>query len=256
MNSDDLVFFDSNAFLGTAQKGTWKPARDREAMIAAMDDAGIEKALVWHVAQRDWSIPDGNALASAAVAAEDRLWGCWTLLPPQTGETPTGKELHERMKRERIRAVRLFPGDHRFVVGRTALGATLDGLASRKVPLFLSMEARGIDYPLVDRMLAEFPDLTFVLCDVGAWGVDRLTRPLLERFPNVYLETSFLALHDGSLDELVDRYGSGRFVFGTGFPVRHPASAMLPLRHADMSDEDKRAIASGNLARLLGRVKL
>jgi hypothetical protein len=31
---------------------------------------------------------------------------------------------------------------------------------------------------------------------------------------------------------------------------------MLPLRHADMSDEDKRAIASGNLARLLGRVKL
>lgn len=256
MSATDLVFFDSNAALGSAQKGTWKPARDGAAMIAAMDEAGIDKALVWHVAQQDWSVAEGNALASAAVAGEERLWGCWTLLPPQTGETPTGKELYERMRRERIRAVRIFPGDHRFVVGRTALGPTLDGLARRRIPLFLSMEARGIDYPLADRMLAEFPDLPIVLCDLGGWGVDRLTRPLLERFPNLYLETSFLALHDGSLDELVGRYGSGRFVFGTGFPVRHPASAMLTLRHADIGDGDKRMIACGNLERMLGRVKL
>lgn len=256
MSATDLVYFDCNARLGTAQKGTWKPAGDRAAMIAAMDEAGIERALVWHAAQQDWSIPEGNALASAAVGGEERLWGCWTLLPPQTGEIPSGAELFARMKRERIRAVRIFPGDHRFVVGRTALGSTLDGLARRRVPLFLSLEQRGIDYALADRLLAEFPDLPCVLCDLGGWGVDRFTRPLLERFPNAFLETSFLALHDGALDELVRAYGAGRLVFGTGFPVRHPASAMLPLRHADIGDEDKRAIASGNLERLLGRVKL
>jgi hypothetical protein len=31
---------------------------------------------------------------------------------------------------------------------------------------------------------------------------------------------------------------------------------MLPLVHADISDEDKRTIASGTLERMLGRVKL
>ena len=256
MSAADVVFFDCNAFLGSAQTGTWKPAGDRAALLAAMDESGIEKALVWHVAQRDWSIPEGNALASAAVAGEERLWGCWTLLPPHTGETPCGAALHERMKKERIRAVRLFPGDHRFVAGRTALGSLLDGLARRGVPLFLSMERAGIDYPMVDRLLAEFPRLPFVLCDVGVWGVDRYTRPLLERFPNVYLETSCLMLHDGVLDALVRAYGARRLLFGTGFPDRHPASAMLPLVHADMSEDDKRMIASGNVERLLGRVRL
>jgi hypothetical protein len=242
VNPTDLVFYDANAFLGSSQRGTWRPAADRAAMIAAMDEAGIEKALVWHVAQQDWSIPEGNALASRAVGGEERLWGCWTLLPPQTGEVPTGAELYERMKRHRIRAVRL--------------GSTLDGLARRNVPLVLSMERGGVDYPLVDRLLAEFPRLPCILCDVGVWGVDRFTRPLLERFPHLFLETSCLALHDGVLDSLVRAYGAGRFVFGTGFPERHPASAMLPLVHADMSEEDKQAIASGTLARLLGRVKL
>jgi predicted TIM-barrel fold metal-dependent hydrolase len=225
-------------------------------MIAAMDDAGIENAPVWHVAQRDWSIAEGNTRVSAPVAGEERLWGCWTLLPPQAGEIPASAELFARMKRERIRAVRIFPEDHRFVARYTALGSTFENMSRRRVPLFLSMEQHGIVYALADRLLAVFPGLTCVLCDLGVWGVDRFTRPLLELFPKVFLETSHLALHDSVLDELVRTYAAGRFVFGTGFPVRHPASAMLPLHHADISEEDKCLIASGNLVRLLDRVKL
>jgi len=252
----DLGFFDCNAFIGSAQKGTWKPARSRAEMLAAMDDAGIDKALIWHVGQQDWSIAEGNDLLSEAVGSEERLWGCWTILPPQTGEIPEGDALYARMKTERIRAVRIFPNDHRFVAGRTALGAVLDGLAKRRVPLLISVERGGADYAMVDRLLAEFPRLPCVLCDVGIWGVDRFTRPLLERFPEMRVETSYVALHDGVLESLVRRFGAARFLFGTGFPDRLPASAMLPLAHAPINDDDKQLIASGNLERLLGGVKL
>ena len=252
----DLGFFDGNAFIGSGQRGTWRPAPDRDAMLAAMDDAGIERALVWHVGQQDWSVADGNDLASAAAAGAERLWGCWTLLPPQTGELPPVGKLFDRMRRERIRAVRLFPGDHRYVAGRTALGTLLDALARRRVPVFLSLERGGFDYPAVDRLLAEFPRLSVVLCDVGVWGVDRFLRPLLDRFPLLRAETSCLALHDAVLEPLVHRHGAGRFLFGSGFPERLPASAMLPLVHAELSDDEKRLIASGNLERLIGEVKL
>jgi predicted TIM-barrel fold metal-dependent hydrolase len=152
--------------------------------------------------------------------------------------------------------VRIFPNDHRFVAGRTALGAVLDGLAKRRVPLLISVERGGADYAMVDRLLAEFPRLPCVLCDVGIWGVDRFTRPLLERFPEMRVETSYVALHDGVLESLVRRFGAARFLFGTGFPDRLPASAMLPLAHAPINDDDKQLIASGNLERLLGGVKL
>lgn len=252
----DLSFFDCNAFIGSAQKGTWRPARDSREMLAVMDAAGIDRALIWHVGQQDWSIPDGNTLLSEAVAGQDRLWGCWTILPPQTHEIPEGDALYARMRNERIRAVRIFPASHRFVPGRTALGKVLDGLARRGVPLFLSVERGGMDFAAVDRLLQEFPRVTCVLCDVGIWGVDRYTRPLLERFPRLFLETSYLALHDGVLEETVRAYGSSRLLFGSAFPDRLPASAMLPLTCADIADDDKQAIAGGNLERLLGGVRL
>jgi predicted TIM-barrel fold metal-dependent hydrolase len=252
----DPVFFDCNAFIGSGQRGTWRPAADRAGMLAAMDEAGIARALVWHVGQQDWSVADGNDLASAAVAGTERLWGCWTVLPPQTNELPSGAELFERMRRERIRAVRLFPGDHRYVAGRTALGTLLDSLARKRVPVLLSLERGGFDYPAVDRLLGEFPRVPFVLCDVGVWGVDRYLRPLLDRFPLLRIETSCLALHDAVLEPLVRRHGAGRFLFGSGFPDRLPASAMLPLVHAELSDDEKGLIASGNLERMIGEVRL
>ncbi len=252
----DLSFFDANMFIGSAQKGTWQPAAGRAEILAVMDEAGIDRALVWHVGEQDWSVADGNDLASEAVRGEDRLWGCWTILPPSTAEIPPARELFERMARERIRAVRMFPTEHRYVAGRTAVGELLEEISARNLPLLLSIERGATDFSVVDRLLSEFPRLRCVLCDVGIWGVDRFTRPLLERFPGLYLETSYLALHDGVLETLVAAYGARRLLFGSGFPERLPASAMLPLRHAAIAAEDKRLIAGANLERLLQEVKL
>jgi predicted TIM-barrel fold metal-dependent hydrolase len=252
----DLSFFDCNTFIGAAQKGTWHPAGGRAEMLAAMDAAGIDNALVWHVGQQDWSIAEGNDILSAEIAGESRLWGCWTLLPPHTDEIPAERELFARMKAERIRAARIFPGDHRYVPSRTALGSLLDALVKRRMPLILSLERGGLDYTSIDRLLTEFPRLVCVLSDIGIWGVDRYTRPLLARFPGVHIETSYLALHDGVMGPLVERYGAARFLFGSAFPDRLPASAMLNLVHADIGDTEKKMIAGGNLARLLQEVKL
>jgi len=256
VSAPDLAFFDCNVFMGGAQTGTWNPAWTREDMLRAMDEAGTEKALVWHVGQQDWCVPEGNALASAAVRGQERLWGCWTVLPPQTGEVPAGEELFSRMKADGIRALRIFPGDHRYIPGRTALGSVLDRLVERRIPLLVSIIRGGMDWAAVDALLRDFPGLLCVLCDVGVWGVDRCLRPLLERFPGVRAETSLLALHDGVLDSLVRAYGPDRLLFGTGFPDRLPAAAMLPLLHADMGEEEKRRIASGNLAGLMEGVRL
>ncbi len=251
----DLEFFDFNAAFGASQVGTFRPAVDRAGLLTAMDEAGIAEALAWHIGQQEWSAPEANTLLADMVGGEPRLRGCWTILPPVTHELPEPDPFFAGMRERRIGALRAFPGDHHWILCRESLGALLEGIVERRIPLLLSLRRGGITWPIVYEFLREAPKLVCVLCDLGEWGCDRYYRPLLERYPGVHVETSFLALHDAIIEDVVRAHGSDRLVFGTGFPDRSPASAMLPLVHADIPDSAKQAIASGNARRLLAEAK-
>ena len=129
------------------------------------------------------------------------------------------------------------------------MGDWLRSMVARRVPLLLSVR-RGIDWRDIYALLAEFPDLVCVVCDHGSWGMDRMFRPLLERYPHVYVDTA-LYLLDGGIEALVADYGPGRLLFGSGFPESYMGGMMLALRHAQIAEEDKVAIAGGNLERIL-----
>ena len=45
-------------------------------------------------------------------------------------------------------------------------------------------------------------------------------------------------------------------LFGTGFPVQDHGGTMLMLKHAEINEEDKQAIAAGNLERILAEQNL
>jgi predicted TIM-barrel fold metal-dependent hydrolase len=67
----------------------------------------------------------------------------------------------------------------------------------------------------------------------------------------VHLDLSYLGSHLG-LEWLVDRFGAGRLLFGTGAPVRDPADAVTRLLWSELPDADVAAIGAGNLSRLIG----
>ena len=86
----DMGFFDSNVYIGRPMKrlpGQSGPTpSSAEDLLQAMNRAGVARALVWHVAQRDSDALTGNDLMGPAIAGHGRLTPSWTLLPPQTGE--------------------------------------------------------------------------------------------------------------------------------------------------------------------------
>lgn len=250
----DLRLFDANVFLGRPTNSIHDSCSTPQELLARMDRFPVERALVWHVIQHDCCPVEGNRLLAEEIKGCDRLQGCWTILPPQTGET-IGTDFFERMKRDGIVALRAFPSTHRYVLGRTAFGDFLAEITERRIPLLLST-ARGISWPEIYRLLEDFPLLTCIICDIGTWGANRYTWPLLEKYPRVYVETSMLSLADGDTEATVGKYGSERLVFGTGFPERYPEAAILQLIHAEISDEDKSNIAWANLERLLGQIQL
>lgn len=217
----------------------------------AMEGTDITRALLWHIAQRDAAPDAGNPLLSKAIAGDERALGCWTILPPQTDRDVMTPDLFERMAAEKIVALRAFPDMHRYQLNRVTFGPFLDEVTERRIPLLLSPRF-GCDWPVLHPLLREFPNLTCVVCDVGVWGQDRNTWPLLVRFPNVYLDSSMVSLEAGGLEAAVRAWGAERLLFGAGFPYHSPHAAVLDLLHAGIGEAERERIAWGNAAALLG----
>ena len=256
----NISFFDSNIYMGRSSNGTYRPAVSAGELLEAMDDAGIEKALVWHIAQQNYLAAEGNKLLSELIRKEERLFGCWTVLPAQTGEMDLSEAFFSKMKEDKIFALRVFPGEHRYILNRIVFGNFMDEVSRRRIPLLISvpknMEPGGISWQYIYDFLSQFPEITCILCDTGVWGTDRYFRPLLETYKNVYLDSSLLSIGDGVIEDVVSKYGSKRIVFGSAFPKRCPESAMLQLIHADITHVQKMDIACGNLERLMKEVVL
>lgn len=245
--------YDINLQLGRPSVRQYGAAATIDELFAALQGTGITRGVVWHIAQRDAGPDIGNALISQAIAGDERAAGCWTIVPPQTDVEVMTPDFFARMAAERIVALRAFPDAQRFQLGRATFGAFLDEVAQRRIPLLMSLQY-GMEWPAIYQLLTEYPTLTLVLCELGLWGQDRQSWPLLERYPNVYLESSLVSLEAGGLEAAVRTWGAERILFGSGFPFHYAHAAVLDLLHANISDAEREKIAAGNLRTLLGEV--
>jgi len=110
-------------------------------------------------------------------------------------------------------------------------------------------------WPIIKNVLSEFPELTVIAAGCGPHGQDRVFRPLLERYPNLYIELSTYML-DGGIESLCERYGASRLLFGSGYPKNCSGAALLNIIAAQIENSDKALILSGNLERILERVRI
>jgi len=249
-----MEFYDCNAYFGLPAVRPLAPVGTVGGLLEEMDRAGLSRALVWHIAQHDVAPQTGNAMLAAAIAPHERLWGCWTVLPNQAGEFPPPPELFSQMRLARIAALRVFPDSHKYLLNAVSMGDLLAAMSERRVPLLLSV-ARGISWGGVYDVMAEFPDLTCVICDHGCWGQDRLFRPLIERYPNVAVDTAQYLL-DGGIEAFVSDYGARRMLYGSGFPESYMGGMVMAIRHARIPLAAKALIAHGNLERLIREAEL
>ncbi len=250
-----MRFFDCNCHFGLPADPRNKRPVDVTTLLDAMDRSGVEKALAWHVAQRDAGAITGNDLLARAIAPHDRLYGCWALLPDQTGELGGIGEFIDAALASRVRAFTAWPEESHFLLRGEVLGDVFEEMILRRIPLLYrcTWDESGESWTRIYDLLKSFPQLTVILCNVGCWGPDRLFRPLLDTYPNVYLEISQYIL-DGGIESFVERYGAGRLLYGSDFPSAYHGGMMLAIAHADISTGDKEAVAGGNIERLLDRV--
>lgn len=244
-SSGPLEFFDCNCALGPYRTRVFRFARTADELLQELDFANIARALVYHTAMRFDHPSVGNDLVGRAIAGQPRLLATWALLPRQTGEQPDVTTLLDRMQRNDVRALRMFQEDHRYFLDEITWADQLDVYSELRIPVIVRASLDQIA-----GLLRSFPKLVLVTGSQGSNPLDRYAWPLVERFPNLIFETSGY-LVDAGIEEFCRRYSASRLIFGSGFPDNCNGAAMLALAQADISDDDRRAIAGGNLSRLL-----
>ncbi|MBN1937238.1 MAG: amidohydrolase family protein [Anaerolineae bacterium] len=247
-----MFFFDCNVSFGRPSVPALSYAETAQTLLDEMDHNGIDEALVTCAAQHDESPLIGNPLLIEQIKGQPRLHPAWAILPAQTGEMPVD-DLLAGMRENSVRALWAWPAEHHYLLDVMTFGPLLETLVARRIPLFVPLTEFG--WSAIGALLADFPELTLVATDQSVWGEDRYFRPLIEKYPNLYLETSHYELAHG-LRDFVNTYGAERWLFGSQYPTRYMGGALMQLLHTDIDTDAIAAIAGGNLKRLLTEVRL
>jgi predicted TIM-barrel fold metal-dependent hydrolase len=108
-----------------------------------------------------------------------------------------------------------------------------------------------------DVLAKDFPDLPMLVLDTfHDHNAVRALADIAERRPNLYFDLSLLVSFDCLGLPLVRAIGADRFVYGTdlySWPLQTKAygNLLANILETDLSDEEKAAILSGNLKRIM-----
>lgn len=246
-----MEYFDCNCSYGLAARPPHRFAATPGELLKEMDFCGIDAALVLHTNQRFASpVAWNERVVKDLRGRRKRLFPAWVILPTACGELPAPGQLLVAMKKAGVRALWAFPQEHRYRLDGASFPELFQRMAELRIPLFAKE-----DLVQLKELLKDCPDLIVVAVNQGPHSLDRYLWPLMDAFPNLHVEISYL-LVEGVMEEMCRRYGSERLLFGTAFPDNCSGGALLRLAQADIGDKARQAIAGTNLRRLLKEVSL
>lgn len=226
---------------------------DRADLLAEIARLEIGRAVVRHRGAIDCGPITGNLLVAEETAGHDLLLPCPMVTPD--GEEPDFKigATIDRLIGTGARSCWIDPDLETFSLQPWCAGALYDVLSQRRMPLLLNYRPERMDD--LDAVLGAYPELMLILLEAPRLGRNRMIYPLLERHANLVLCLSHSYSVVDGIEDLCRTFGHERWVFGTGYPDAESGAAVAGLAYAEVSDEARSAIGSGNLERLLARVQ-
>ncbi len=252
-----LNLFDAHSYIGRWRNYQAGYFHSKADLLAEMDHLGIAEALVLDTLSRELDPRAGNPRVVSQCQDEPRLHPAWSLAPPVPSLPYPLDELPSRMAEAGVRAVWMFPGHLTFSLEDWSLRPVLEVLEAERVPLFVDPSSSMVvgerdltDWNALVRICRDHPGLPVIATKARMYWKTRQSLTVLEDARHLHIELSRFWLFGGI--ELVCReFGADRLVFGTRLPVRDAAATVAQLQYADISEDDRHAIAGGNLQRLL-----
>lgn len=237
--------------------GNRREAPPLEATVAAMEEAGVELALL-----NAWHGPGGALISNDEVAG-------WVEAAPEPFRGVASVDLNDPMAAVRevrrcveelgfvaVRALpwlwNLPPDDRRFYPVYAACveaGVPFCTQVGHTGPLRPSEPGRPIPY--LDHVLLEFPELVVVGGHVGFPWVDEIVS-LTTKYENLYVDTSAYTVRrlPGPFVEWLRGRGRTRVLFGSNWPMIAPARCLEGLAELGLDEETERLYLGENARRV------
>jgi predicted TIM-barrel fold metal-dependent hydrolase len=229
-----------------------------EATLAAMDAAGVERALVCAWSSPGGMLIDNDEVASVVAAHPDRFSGVAAvdLRYPVAAVRELRRAVDLGMVALRVVPWlwNLPPDDRRYYPLYAAcveLGIPFCTQVGHTGPLCPSEPGRPIPY--LDNVLLEFPDLVVVGGHVGFPWINEVISLAL-KYPNFYIDTSAYTLQrlPAELVQYMRTIGRSRVLFGTNWPMLSPTQCLEHLDDLGLDAEASDLFLSGNARRVFG----
>jgi predicted TIM-barrel fold metal-dependent hydrolase len=232
--------------------------RAAAALLAAMDGAGIDRAVVCAgglvgLDQLSRLIVDGGR---ADVTADNEglhraCAGSGGRLLPFFFADPARDVDAYAAAATRFRGLEISPAVHGFRFDDPAVAALAELAATVHHPVYVVCLGRdGTRTADLLALARRFPTVTFVHGHCGFTGLDADGLTLVAAQPNIVVETSGCFTAVARL--AVARLGPARVVFGTEFPLQDPQVELAKLAALELGPEHLAMVAGGNASRLLG----
>ena len=248
-----LAFLDCNLWIGRPRQPEFTQRFGIHALRAEMARYDIRGGVVSHFAGIYYSPAWANEEVLCAVGDAD-LWAAITLVPEMFRPEEAGRAYLAQAISQGARLARVFPAAHHFSLRAWCSGALVQALADSRMPLVVWLTETS--WEDIRHLCESWPKLT-VIVESGTQKIlyhDRVYCPLLGKYPNLRLELHNVVNYLG-VEDIVNRHGAERLLFGTYMPVWDPNASIMQVTHARISATDKALIARANLAELLAGVR-
>jgi predicted TIM-barrel fold metal-dependent hydrolase len=253
------TYIDCYAMVGYRGQKDVETPYETEVLLEEMEWCGIHGALIAHSSAKDNDLIYCNRSLLRELKKSPRLYGVWAVMPHYTGEMQPPRDVVREMRDNDIRAAKMYPRSHRYFFNEDTCGELLRTLEEESILLLLEggmMYGPDIFEPMnqvlldeLDAMLTLHPRLP-VLLQNSKWESTRFLHTLMTKHKNLHLEFSnHQANH--ALEVFGGWFGFDRILFGTGALDRSPGAAKAFVDYSPLTEEQRTAIAGGNLARLL-----
>jgi predicted TIM-barrel fold metal-dependent hydrolase len=221
-----------------------------EAVLAQLDEAGIDRAVVMTIIDAPALHPDAlDQLVATCAASGGRLYP-FARVHPWYDQTPA--LLEHALDELGCRGVKLHGVSTLAHPGEEPVLRLLRIAAARGVPVLFHSGDDPFTTPweLADAARA-VPDATVVLAHVGGYGHTEDAIAVAESLPNVYLDTSAMP-YPAAIAGAVRRVGAERVLFGSDAPGCPATLELAKVRMAGLPERDLDLVLGGNALRLLG----
>lgn len=246
--SKSPVLFDANGSFGKKSSGSpeFPTMADR---LAFMNRFGIARSLVWNVESVQNHAGSSNRMMLDQIrntpGAKGRIIPALSVSGLMPYEEGALEGLVGQMKEGGTRALRFANVFGRLTLRQ--LEPVMKVIRKRKPFIVMRFDQAGVED--LAAFAEQYPDIPLILTEV-MWGPCITVFDLMRRRKNILVDLSWMHTFD-AVELIVDRFGADRVVFGTGYKA-HNGAAIAALARANITENQRRLIACGNLERLTG----